>query len=188
MLPDSLLEELRSAGESSTLDYKAERYKFSKATDDEKSELLKDILAMANAQRSGDAYILMGFKENAPYPAEVVGLPAKGAIDDSRVQEFINLKLESKLAFRYEEQLFDGKHIAVITIPKQSRPFYVTKTFGKVEANTVYLRRGSSTGIATPREIYRMGGPTSPRVRRSSICRSWIMRTIPSVSISSGSF
>ena len=157
MLPDSLLEELRSAGESSTLDYKAERYKFSKATDDEKSELLKDILAMANAQRSGDAYILMGFKENAPYPAEVVGLPAKGAIDDSRVQEFINLKLESKLAFRYEEQLFDGKHIAVITIPKQSRPFYVTKTFGKVEANTVYLRRGSSTGIATPREIYRMG-------------------------------
>lgn len=157
MLPDSLLEELRSAGESATLDYKAERYKFAKASDDEKSELLKDILAMANAQRSGEAYILLGFKESAPYPAEVVGLPADGAIDDSRVQEFINHKLESKLAFRYEEQLFNGKHIAVITIPKQSRPFYVTKTYGKVEANTVYIRRGSSTGIATPREIYRMG-------------------------------
>jgi len=157
MLPDSLLEELRSAGEGSTLDYKAERYKFAKASEDEKSELLKDILAMANTQRQGEAYILMGFKENAPHPAEVVGVPAQGAIDDSRVQQFVNEKLESKLNFKYEEQLFDGKHIAVITIPKQSRPFYVTKTYGKVEANTVYLRRGSSTGIATPREIYRMG-------------------------------
>lgn len=157
MLPDALLEELRSAGESSTLDYKAERYRFARATDDEKSELLKDILALANGQRTGNAYILLGFNENVPYPAEVVGLPAEGAIDDSRIQEFVNSKLESKLAFQYEEQLFDGKHIAVITIPKQLRPFYVNKTYGKVEANTIYLRRGSSTGIATPREIYRMG-------------------------------
>lgn len=170
MLPDSLLEELRSAGEGSTLDYKAERYKFAKASEDEKSEMLKDILAMANAQRGGEAYILLGFKENPPYPAEVVGLPANGAIDDSRVQQFVNEKLESKLSFQYGEQLFDGKHIAVITIPKQSRPFYVTKTYGKVEANTVYLRRGSSTGIATPREIYRMGLPINRKARRCSTC------------------
>lgn len=157
MLSDSLLEELRSTGEGSTLDYKVERYKFAKATDEDKSELLKDILALANTQRIGEAYILLGFKENTPHPAEVVGLPAEGAIDDSRIQEFVNQKLESKLDFKYEEQLFDGKHIAVITIPKQSRPFYLSKAYGKVEANTVYVRRGSSTGIATPREIYRMG-------------------------------
>lgn len=157
MLSDSLLEELRSAGESSTLDYKAERYKFAGATEEEKSELLKDILAMANTQRTGNAYILLGFKESAPYPAVVVGLPAEGVVDDSRVQEFVNQKLESKLVFQYEEQMFDGKCIAVITIPKQSRPFYTNKAYGKVEAHTIYLRRGSSTGIATPREIYRMG-------------------------------
>lgn len=157
MLPDSRLEELRSAGESSTLDYKAERYRFAKASEDDKSELLKDILALANSQRSGEAYILLGFKENAPYPAEVVGLPADGAVDDSRIQEFINAKLESKLNFHYEEQMFSGKQIGVISIPKQHRPFYVTKSYGRVEANTVYLRRGSSSGVATPREIYRMG-------------------------------
>ncbi|KAB7766710.1 ATP-binding protein [Xanthomonas sp. LMG 12461] len=157
MLPDALLEELRSTGESSTLDYKAERYKFAKATDEEKSELLKDILALANTQRTGEAYILLGFKENSPHPAEVVGLSAEGAIDDSRIQEFVNQKLENKLDLKYEEQLFACKHVAVITIPKQSRPFYLSKSYGKVEANTVYVRRGSSTGIATPREIYRMG-------------------------------
>lgn len=157
MLADALLEELRSRGEGSDLDYKAERYVFAKATAEQKSELLKDILALANTQRSGNAYLLMGFRENPPYPAEVIDLPADGAIDDSRLQQFVNEKLETKLVFRYEEQLFDGKHIAVITVPKQPRPFYLTKRFGNLEANTVYVRRGSSTGIATPREIYRMG-------------------------------
>lgn len=157
MLTEDFLDQLCYKGEGSDLDYKAERYLFSGATDEEKAKLLKDILAMANAHRDGAAYILIGFKENPPHPAEVVGLPADGTIDDSRVQQFVNEKLESKLTFRYGEQLFRGKHIAVITIPKQARPFYVNKTFGKVEANTVYLRRGSSTGIATPREIYRMG-------------------------------
>ncbi|MGH8037746.1 MAG: AlbA family DNA-binding domain-containing protein [Stenotrophomonas sp.] len=157
MLADALLEELRSRGEGPDLDYKAERYAFAKATAEQKSELLKDILALANTHHSGNAYLLMGFRENPPYPAEVIDLPADGAIDDSRLQQFVNEKLETKLVFRYEEQLFDGKHIAVITVPNQPRPFYLTKRFGNVEANTVYVRRGSSTGIATPREIYRMG-------------------------------
>lgn len=127
MLTDALLEELRYKGEGSDLDYKAERYAFAKASDEEKSEMLKDILALANTHRDGTAYILIGLKENPPYPAEVVGLSADGAIDDARVQEFVNGKLETKLTFRYEERLFDGRHIAVICIPKQQRPFYLKK-------------------------------------------------------------
>ena len=34
--------------ESDSLDFKSEQYKFTSATDDQKSELLKDILAMAH--------------------------------------------------------------------------------------------------------------------------------------------
>ena len=114
MISDALLEELRYRGEGADLDFKSERYPFAKAGDEEKSELLKDILALANAFREGTAYILIGFKENSPHPAEVVGLPVEGVIDDSRMQEFVNSKLESKLTFHYEERLFDGKHVAVI--------------------------------------------------------------------------
>ncbi|MBC3249418.1 hypothetical protein BFS14_03635 [Serratia fonticola] len=158
MLSEALLEELRYRGEGSDLDYKSERYNFSrKIGDEEKSEMLKDILALANTHREGTAYILMGFKENPPHPAEVVGLSEEGVIDDSRLQEFVNGKLETKLTFRYEEGLFDGKHIAVISIPKQQRPFYLKKDFGKLSKDTVYVRRGSSTGIASPREIAMMG-------------------------------
>ncbi|MGR0116467.1 AlbA family DNA-binding domain-containing protein [Ralstonia pseudosolanacearum] len=157
MITDALLEQLRYKGEGADLDYKAERYPFAKATDEAKSELLKDILALANAVRDGTAYILIGFKENPPHPADVVGLPSEGIIDDSRLQEFVNEKLDTKLNFRYEERVFDGKHIAVISIPKQQRPFYLKKNYGNVLRDTVYVRRGSSTGIASPREIAMMG-------------------------------
>jgi len=163
MLADALLEQLRYKVEGSDLDYKAERYRFAKASDDDKSELLKDILALANATRDGEAYVLIGFKESPPNPAEVVGLPAEGAIDDSRIQEFINGKLETKLSFRYEEGVFEGKHIAVISIPKQQRPFYLKKNYGPLTKDTVYVRRGSATGIASPREIAMMGASNAIR-------------------------
>ena len=163
MLTDDQLEQLRYKGEGSDLDYKADRYPFASATEDAKSELLKDILAMANAHRDGTAYILIGFKENSPHPAEVVGVPAEGAIDDSRIQQFVNEKLESKLDFRYEERIFDGKHVAVLAIPKQPRPFYLKKPYGKLLKDTVYIRRGSSTGVASPREVAMMGASNTIR-------------------------
>jgi hypothetical protein len=48
---DVLFERLLYEEESPTLDFKREQYRFSKASDDEKSELLKDILGFANAWR-----------------------------------------------------------------------------------------------------------------------------------------
>lgn len=157
MLNDQLLEQLRHKGESHDLDYKVKRYAFANATDDEKSELLKDVLAMANTHRSGTAYILMGFAERTPDPAEAVGLSELDAIDDSRLQQFINDKLAAKLTFKYEERMFSGKRIAVLSIPKQKRPFYLTKPFGKVPKDTVFVRRGSATAIASPNEVAMMG-------------------------------
>lgn len=46
---NELFERLLYEEESSTLDFKKEQYRFAKATDDEKSELLKDIVGFANA-------------------------------------------------------------------------------------------------------------------------------------------
>ncbi|RWD69249.1 ATP-binding protein [Mesorhizobium sp.] len=163
MLTDALLAELQCRGEGSDLDYKAERYPFAKASDDEKSEILKDILALANAHRDSTGYILIGLKENPPHPAEVIGLPSEGAIDDSRLQEFVHAKLESNLEFRYEEGLFKGQRIAVISIPKQPRPFYLKRDYGKLDKDAVYIRRGSATAIASPREIAMMGAANVAR-------------------------
>src|SRR6202035_5284177 len=58
-----LLESLLYQEESEALDFKVQQYPFSGANDDEKSELLKDILAFANAWRQTDAHILIGVQE-----------------------------------------------------------------------------------------------------------------------------
>ena len=156
MISDEELEQLRHKGESADLDFKRAQYPFSGATDHQKSELLKDILAMANAYRTGASYILIGFKDQTPRPAEVVGIAASDHIDDAALQQFLRSKIDPPLEFQYEERLFDGKHVAIFTVPKQVRPFAPNKDYGKVKKNAVYVRRGSSTAEASISEVSKM--------------------------------
>ena len=156
MISDEELDQLRYKGESADLDFKQAQYPFSGATDHQKSELLKDILAMANAYRTGAGYILIGFKDQTPHPAEVVGIAASDHIDDAALQQFLCSKIDPPLEFQYEERLFDGKHVAVFTVPKQVRPFAPNKDYGKVKKNAVYVRRGSSTAEASISEVSKM--------------------------------
>jgi len=149
-----LLDALRYKSEGTDLDFKSEQYRFAGGNDFEKAEMLKDILAIANAWRDGTGYILLGFKENRPNLAEVVGITE--SIDDSRLQQFVNSKVTPKLTFRYEEHLFEGKKVGVIAIPKQKRPFSIVNQFGKLKGKMVYVRRGSSTEEAEPIEIGKM--------------------------------
>src|SRR5690242_15315609 len=57
---DNLLDQLLHEEESATLDFKRDQYPFTTASDEQKSELLKDLLALANAWRRTTAYILVG--------------------------------------------------------------------------------------------------------------------------------
>ena len=156
MISDEDLEQLRYKGEGADLDFKQAQYPFSGATDYQKSELLKDILAMANAYRAGPGYILIGFKDRTPHPAEVVGISASDHIDDATLQQFVRNKVDPLLEFQYEERLFENKHVAIIAIPKQARPFAPSKDYGKVKKNAVYVRRGSSTDEAAMSEMSKM--------------------------------
>lgn len=151
---DELLNKLRYKCEGADIDFKSAQYRFNKGTEDSKGEILKDILAIANAWRDGAGYILLGFKDKRPHPAEVVGI--NESIDDAQLQQFVNSKIKPKLTFSYEEHLYEGKTVALITIPKQKRPFSLTHAYSKLKSNVVYVRRGSSTDEAEPQEIHEM--------------------------------
>ena len=146
-------------GESSHLDYKREQYVFVKAQDSEKEELLKDILAMANAFRSQVAFILIGVEQQQDGIGKVTGIPKVQFIDDAKLQQFINSKTNRPVEFHsYSVSVDDEKIIQVIEIPVQKeRPYYSKKDFGSVSAGTVEIRAGSSTHHANPDEIARMG-------------------------------
>lgn len=154
MISDDAIDALRYKSEGTDLDFKRVQYRLSRAEEAQKAELLKDILAMANAWRDGPAHILIGFAERKPHPADVVGITDQ--IDDAQLQQFVNSKVKPKLEFRYEERIYEGKQIGVITVPKQPRPFYLATPYGTLKSNVVYVRRGSSTDEADPIEVVKM--------------------------------
>jgi hypothetical protein len=155
---DGLMEQLLHEGESSSLDYKRDQYPFAGASDEDKGELLKDILAFANGWRHTDGYILIGVDEVAGGRSNVVGVTHH--IPENDLQQFVNTKTNRPVAFSYRAYPFEGKQVGVITVPQQDRPIYLMKNFGKLQKQVVYYRQGTTTAIATPDDIARMGsGP-----------------------------
>ena len=164
-LDSQLIEALLLEVESNTLDFKDTQYPFSGATDDEKSELLKDVLAFVNAFRRGDAYILVGVREVKGKRAEVLGVAEQ--LEDAHLQQFINGKTQRPVTFSYVAAEHDGNPIGIFVIPEQPRPVYADRNFGKVQKGVVYHRRGSSIAVATPEEIAAMGAADSAVAHRA---------------------
>ncbi|MGA9543907.1 MAG: ATP-binding protein [Candidatus Sulfotelmatobacter sp.] len=150
-----LLESLLYREESETLDFKRGQYPFDKANDDERAELLKDLLAFANAWRTTDAYILVGVEEVRGNRSVVHGVTQR--LLNRNLQQFVQSKTNRPLTFSYSGVKFEGRDVGVITIPVQDRPFYLVKDFRQLKANVVYIRRGDTTGIAAPDEVFKMG-------------------------------
>ena len=153
------IKQLCMEGESSRLDYKREQYPFVGVSAPEKTELLKDFLAMVNAFRSEVAYILIGVAQQPGENGQIVGIPKSNYIDDAKLQEFINNKTNRIIVFSsYSVEIDSANIIQVIEIPiQQRRPYFPMSRLGEINANTVFIRSGSSTRIATPDEIALMG-------------------------------
>ena len=145
-------------GESESLGFKSEQYVFVGASDAQKAELLKDILAFANAWRNEPAYILIGVQETPGHKASVIGISPTDHVDDATLQQFVNSKTSRPVRFAYERFEHSGRHIGIIRIATPlERPVFLVKEYGPLKAQAVYIRRGSSTDIAGPEEIAAMG-------------------------------
>jgi len=141
--------------ESETFDFKSGQYKFYGGTDDEKSELLKDVIAFANAWKTGDAFIVIGVREKNGRKDAVVGVASP--LKDNDIQQFINAKTNRPITFLVYSDQSDGQDINVIQIARdQQRPIFLYKAFGKLKPNEVHIRSGSSTAIASPDQIAEM--------------------------------
>jgi predicted HTH transcriptional regulator len=73
-MKDVLFERWLYESESDSLDFKRDQYKFSGASHNEKSELLKDIVAMANSWRRVDGYIVIGIEDRPEKPNVLHGV------------------------------------------------------------------------------------------------------------------
>jgi len=169
---NTLFERLLYEEENTTLDFKKEQYRFAKAPEDEKSELLKDILGFANAWRRSEAYILIGVEDVRGGRGNVVGVPATDHLDDHSLQQFVNNLTNRAVRFHYEAFGFEGKQVGIIRIEEQARPLYLKRDYGRLRKGEVYVRRGSSTDPtkpADPDEIALMGSGHAADVSEASL-------------------
>ena len=150
-----ILETLLYQPEGSALDFKQKQYLFEGADIGKKAELLKDILAFANAWRLTTAYILIGVREVKGGRSEIVGV--KEHLDDANLHQFVNGKTQPPVEFTYLPCRVEGVEIGVLELPLQERPIFLTRRFGHLGENRVFVRDGSSTRVATPDEIAKMG-------------------------------
>ena len=154
-LDSKLLEGLLHEPEGTSLDFKSAQYPFEYATEREKSELLKDILAFANSWRRTIAYILIGVEEVKGGRSNIVGVEKH--LDDATLHQFVNGKTQRPVEFSYEVIPIEETTIGAIEIPLQNRPTYLKKRYGKLREHEVPIRDGSSTRAATPDEMAKMG-------------------------------
>lgn len=161
-----LFEQMLYEEESTTLDFKKEQYRFVKARDDEKSELLKDLIGFANAWRRSEAYIMIGVEEVRGGRSRVIGINKTDHLTDHSLQQFVNNLTNCPMRFQYEAFSYEGRHVGIIRIELQSRPIYLRRHFGKLEKEKVYIRRGSSTDPSKPatlEEVAMMGRVAAPQ-------------------------
>ncbi len=160
MISEEQLNQLCLQGESFYVDYKRAQYAFVGGTDDQKAELLKDVLCFANSFRKTPAYILIGVDEEPSGIGTICGIREDEVIDDSKLQEFINSKTNNRIPFSaYPVRMHSGKIVQVIEIDvcARARPFYLKKNFSKLHCKDVWVRAGTSSHIASPEEIAALG-------------------------------
>jgi hypothetical protein len=150
-----LFETLLHQNESETLDFKSGQYSFENAVPEQKGELLKDILAFANAWRQNDAYILIGVEDQRDARSIVTGVEEH--LSNRNLQQFVVSKTNRPVSFSYSSLKFEDKQVGVLHIPIQDRPVFLREDFGRLRRNVVYIRRGETTGEAPPDEVQRMG-------------------------------
>lgn len=160
-----LLESLLHQEEGPALDFKQAQYPLGKGSTPEKKailkgELIKDILAMANASREVPAFILIGVEEIKGGRSRIIGV--QGHLDDANLHQLINSKTQRPVEFSYYPYSYKGSEIGVIEIPVQNRFLYLTQDYGKLHENVVYIRDGSSTRTANPDEVIEMSIPRPP--------------------------
>jgi hypothetical protein len=163
---ETQFERLLFEEESTTLDFKKEQYRFVKSTENEKSELLKDIVGFANAWRRSEAFILIGVQDVRGGRANIIGIPAEDHLDDHSLQQFVNSLTNRPVHFGYEAFGFENKQVGIIRIEQQHRPIFLKRDYGILQKNEVYVRRGSSTDPtkpAQPDEIAQMGNNSAPQ-------------------------
>ena len=156
---DEIVRELIYLGvEGEYWDFKEKPYFFEGQSKEEKNkkknDFLHDIICMANNLSNHDAYIIMGIQDKPVKITEFKQFSNKWTQEN--YQDFLqNLTWAGDMIPTVEFRTINNGDLDVLIIKKSNRvPYYITKNYGKVRENRIYVRKGSkNTAIDSQAEI-----------------------------------
>ena len=117
-----------------------------------KAKFLKHICALSNSNPGNNSYIVVGVEDESN---EIMG---DDFFDDSRIQNLVNAYLENPPKIQYENVPFPNlpkdKVVGLVTIKPKSKTSYFKKGIHTIEANSVFVRKGSNTSPTTEKIPY----------------------------------
>ena len=131
---------IRFENENTGLDFKAEQYLKPKH-----EALIKDLMAMANANLSSDRYIVVGVKHRPDGTREYLGIDEKEFIDSATYHQLIRENVEPEIHFDYQPYRFEGTLLGVFRIYDcVDQPYMMRKQFSSsLRQGDSYIRKGS---------------------------------------------
>lgn len=139
---EDILRNLINESENEYLDFKKGLYV--KANYE---NLLKDVLAMANAKIDGSRYIIFGVKETAGQEKELFDV--KEPVDAATYQELISENIEPQLTCHLNYLTYNNRLLAVLEIVEpKAQPYLLKKKYGNLHKGLCYIRRGSKNDFA----------------------------------------
>lgn len=140
---------IRYEREGTKLDFKREQYHREKYTD-----LLKDIMSMANTPIAGKRYIIVGIKEKPDGTKEFHSLPKDEIVDQATYQQIVRENIEPNINFSYYSIELDGTLLGIIEIDKcDNPPYMMKKDYKTLKKGDCFIRRGSQQERITRRDL-----------------------------------
>ena len=140
MLPTNHLEDIiKFEPENSSVEFKKKGYH-----KEEHGELIKDIMALANARTSPVRYLIMGIKAYPDGRKDFLGI--QSFEDDASFQQLIHSNIEPDIPFHFYPYELEGLTYGIFEIgPCKNPPYLMKKGFKKLHEGMGYIRKGSSS-------------------------------------------
>jgi hypothetical protein len=129
---------IKFENESTCVDFKLIEY-----TKENYLSLIKDVMAMANANTSEERYIIIGIEEKAG-KKDLVGV--SGQLTDAAIyQQIIHENIEPEINLKYYPYELEGRKFGVLEISNSINPPYMMKKdYSSLKKGDSYIRKGTT--------------------------------------------
>lgn len=133
---------IKCEGESTYADFKKTFYH--PYNEKKKTDLIKDIMSMANADVDGDRYLIIGVSFDNNKNRILDGVSRSAIPDPALIQQLIHENIEPDIKFDVFCHTLDGKEFGIIKIEScDNGPYEMRKEFGKLQKGEKWIRKGT---------------------------------------------